>query len=80
MLNDDSNRNGIDFVKTELDLSMTFAESALGLYWSNRLEMPVLILIVLLARVWPVGNLCFAVQTFYVVEWLPVAGEDTHSD
>ena len=27
-LNDDSRRNGVDFVNTELDLSMTFAESA----------------------------------------------------
>ena len=30
MLNDDSNRNGIDFVNTELDLGRTFAETAMA--------------------------------------------------
>ena len=29
ILTDDSKRNGVDFVNTELELSMTFAESAL---------------------------------------------------
>jgi hypothetical protein len=30
MLTDDAKRNGVDFVTTELDLSMTFAERALA--------------------------------------------------
>ena len=37
MLNDDSKRNGIDFVNTELDLSMTFAASALASFSAGHL-------------------------------------------
>ena len=38
MLNDDSNRNGIHFVNTELDLGMTFAERALISFSAGHLD------------------------------------------
>jgi hypothetical protein len=38
MLNDDSNRNGIHFVSTELDLGRTFAESALVSFSAGHLD------------------------------------------
>ena len=38
MLNDDSRRNGVDFVNTELDLSMTLAESALASFSAGQLD------------------------------------------
>ena len=38
MLNDDSKRNGIDFVNTELDLSTKLAESALASFSAGHLD------------------------------------------
>jgi len=38
MVNDDAKRNGIDFVNTELDLGMTFAESALTSFSARHLD------------------------------------------
>jgi hypothetical protein len=38
MVNDDAKRNGIDFVNTELDLGMTFAESALTSFSAGHLD------------------------------------------
>ena len=38
MLNEDSKRNGVDFVNTELDLSTTFAESALASFSAGHLD------------------------------------------
>jgi len=37
-LNDDSRRNGVDFVNTELDLSRTFGESALASFSAGHLD------------------------------------------
>jgi hypothetical protein len=37
-LSDDSNRNGVDFVNTELDLSITFAERALASFSAGHLD------------------------------------------
>ena len=37
-LSDDSNRNGLDFVNTELDLSITFAERALASFSAGHLD------------------------------------------
>jgi len=38
MLNDDSKRNGVDFVNTELDLSTKLAESALASFSAGHLD------------------------------------------
>jgi hypothetical protein len=38
ILTDDSNRNGLHFVNTELDLGMTFAESALTSFSAGHLD------------------------------------------
>ena len=38
MLNDDSKRNGVDFVNTELDVSMTLAEGALASFSAGHLD------------------------------------------
>jgi hypothetical protein len=38
MLNDDSKRNGVDFVNTELDLSTTFAEKRVSFILSGVLD------------------------------------------
>ena len=38
MLNDDSKRNGVSFVNTELDLSITFAERALASFSAGHLD------------------------------------------
>src|SRR4030095_2612288 len=38
IVRDDSNRNGIHFVNTELDLGMTFAESALSSFSAGHLD------------------------------------------